>query len=582
MALADSPEELEAFVAREGVVDAVVIGSGYGAGVCAARLAEAGAQVFVLERGREFSPGGHRFPDNRDDLLANVQLDGTKFTREHRLGLYNFYVGRDLDVVVGCGLGGTSLINANVSIEPDPRVFEQAMWPAAIRREAEGEKLGALRRYYQRAYDVLRPAPFPEHQTVPRKLQAMLRNGGGRCNVNVHFGPEKVNSIGVPQEPCNHCGDCVTGCNVGAKKTLCYTYLPIAKSFGAKIYVQCDVQYVVRHRSDLWEVHYQPVVRGNEEVAATRILLAKAVVIGAGVMGSTGLLLRSQKMALPLARYLGGRVSGNGDAFAFAYDCDDRLDSVGTGARWDAANPTGATILGIVDRRSGPLANGVIIEEGAFPSAAAATLRRLVSVIASYSGSETAHGFMHWFHERVAEARDLVGSDVREGALNRTLLFLLMGHDGADGVIELDGQGRAKVEWPQLRHRRVFRAENQLAREIATNLGGMFVTDPLDTPLFLNNLITVHPLGGCAMGDDGDSPVDHAGRVRSDDGTVHQGLYVADASVIPTSLGVNPLLTISALAERIAVHVAVDLGLAPDIDVVKASPTLKPGVQILP
>ena len=210
------------------------------------------------------------------------------------------------------------------------------------------------------------------------------------------------------------------------------------ESYGAKIYTQCDVQYVERD-GDLWKVHFQHLETGTEAVDVSHVLLARAVVIGAGVMGSTGILLRSSGMGLPLASDLGGRVSGNGDAFAFAYNCNDRLDSVGTGAVVDDANPTGATILGVIDRRGG-FANGVIIEEGAFPSGAAHTLRTLVAVAASYVGKETQHGFFHWFHERVAEARDLFGVHPRDGALNRTLLFLLMGHDGADGVIELDGQ----------------------------------------------------------------------------------------------------------------------------------------------
>jgi cholesterol oxidase len=99
----------------------------------------------------------------------------------------------------------------------------------------------------------------------------------------------------------------------------------------------------------------------------------------------------------------------------------------------------------------------------------------------------------------------------------------------------------------------------------------------------MNNLVTVHPLGGCPMGDHGAGAVDDAGRVMADNsGSPHRGLYVADASVIPTSLGVNPLWTISALAERIAAHVVVDLGLAPTVAAVKASSTLRPGVSIQP
>ncbi|HWU88145.1 MAG TPA: GMC family oxidoreductase [Kofleriaceae bacterium] len=580
MALADRPEVLDRLVTDRRVVDVVVIGSGYGAGVCAARLAEAGADVYVLERGREFSPtdGARPFPDSAGEIRRNVQLDGTRFRREHRLGLYNFHVGPDLDVVVGCGLGGTSLINANVTIAPDPRVFQHDRWPAAIRTEAAD---GALDRYFRRAWDVLGPAQYPGSRATPRKLAAMERNGAKRCFLNVHFGPAPASSIGVPQPGCTDCGDCVTGCNVGAKKTLCFTYLPIAKSFGAKIFVQCDVQHLER-RDGVWEVHFQRLETGSEAVEATMVLRARTVIVGAGVMGTTGILLRSRELALPLAADLGGCVSGNGDAFAFAYACDERLDSVGTGAAPDPANPVGATILGLIDRRRGPLEDGLLLEEGAFPSGTASLLRKLVALAAGHAGMEPQHGFLHWFRDRVADGRDLFGFDPDDDALNRTLLFLVMGHDGADGIIELDRDRRAKVTWPALRNRGVFGAENAAVRAIAERLGGMFVPDPLNTPLFMNNLITVHPLGGCPMGDSPTRVVDHAGRVRSDNGTLHDGLYVADASVIPTSLGVNPLWTISALAERIAAHAAVDLRLAPTLADVKASSILNPGTAVRP
>jgi cholesterol oxidase len=127
----------------------------------------------------------------------------------------------------------------------------------------------------------------------------------------------------------------------------------------------------------------------------------------------------------------------------------------------------------------------------------------------------------------------------------------------------------------------VFTAEDALTREITGELGGEFLRDPVDRRLFMNNLTTVHPLGGCAMGD-GDAAVDHAGRVRDAGGAVHPGLYVADASVIPTSLGVNPLWTIAALAERIAAHAVVELRLAATLDAVCASSTLRPGTAVSP
>jgi cholesterol oxidase len=568
MALANPSDEIDQLGDD---IDVIVIGSGYGAGVCAARLAEAGAQVVVLERGREFAFGGAKpFPETSAQIRDNVQIDGGPFGRHHRLGLYNFHLNRDLDVFVGCGLGGTSLINANVAIKPDPRVLQREAWPSEIRAAAAD---GRLDTYYDRARSVLQPAQYPSSRPTPRKLAAMKSQGGDRCFLNVHYGPALQNSIGVPQIPCNDCGDCITGCNFTSKKTLCFTYLPIARSFGAKIFVQCDVDRIEQAADGRWIVYFQRLTTGSEPVEAKDRLTARTVILGAGVLGTAGILLRSRAAGLAISDELGGRLSGNGDALALAYNCDQRLDSIGYGnlvlneppfhAPKDLA-AVGATILGIIDHRdTRNVDDGIIIEEGAFPSGLARLLRVLVQAVAGVTGSETQHGFAHWFHERLEEGRDLFGNG-REGALNRTLLFLLMGHDGADGLIELSDDGRPVVRWPELHTRSLFTAENELARAITSKLGGMFVQDPLDTPLLMNNLITVHPLGGCPMGDSAATGVvDHAGRVFSDDGKTLPHLYVSDASVIPTSLGVNPLWTISALAERIAEHVALDLGRKP-------------------
>jgi cholesterol oxidase len=236
----------------------------------------------------------------------------------------------------------------------------------------------------------------------------------------------------------------------------------------------------------------------------------------------------------------------------------------------------------VIDKRADKLSDGLIIEEGAFPSGTAAVLRKLVELFALYCGQDTGHGLIHWVRERVDALRDLFNIGTSEGALNRTLLFLVMGHDGAGGRIELDDRDRSTIKWPALHKQPVFDHANALAREVTTQLGGTFIEDPLDTKPLRNNLITVHPLGGCPMGDRGDGFVDHAGRVRNRNGDEHRGLYVADASVIPTSLGVNPLWTISALAERIAAHAVVDLGFASSLASVKASATLKPGVAVHP
>ena len=168
------------------------------------------------------------------------------------------------------------------------------MWPDVIRNNP-----ALLDPYFARALAVLGPMQFPANQPTPKKLAAMEANGAGRCHVNVHFDPAQP-SI-VPQKVCTHCGDCVTGCNVGAKKTLCFTYLPIAKSHGANIFVQCDVDRIERADGGGWTVHYQHLETGDENMLADRSVTAPVVVVGAGVLGTTGILLRSKEADVPIS-----------------------------------------------------------------------------------------------------------------------------------------------------------------------------------------------------------------------------------------------------------------------------------------
>ncbi len=130
--------------------DVIIVGSGYGGGVSASRLSRAGKRVAVLERGREFVTGEFpaRFPDLRNELqvTTNGKLSGKE------TALYDVRVGRDMHVLVGCGLGGGSLVNAGVALRPDARVFEDTAWPGQIRQDA------TLEEGYARADSWLRPS----------------------------------------------------------------------------------------------------------------------------------------------------------------------------------------------------------------------------------------------------------------------------------------------------------------------------------------------------------------------------------------------------------------------------------------
>ena len=148
--------------------DVVVIGSGYGGGVLACRLARAGMAVAVLERGRELHPG--QYPSTTFGALSEIQAHTERHDIGSRTGLFDFRFSDDVGVLVGCGLGGTSLINANVALEADPRVFQDTAWPKAFRNDPDP----ALRAGFDRALHMLGSTPYPETDR-PLPKQTALR-----------------------------------------------------------------------------------------------------------------------------------------------------------------------------------------------------------------------------------------------------------------------------------------------------------------------------------------------------------------------------------------------------------------------
>ena len=138
--------------ALEPAYDVVVVGSGYGGGVAASRLARAGQNVCVIEKGKEFLTG--EFPSRLPEIRRELQLNGARLRSGSPTGLFDFRLGADIHVLVGCGLGGGSLINAGVALKPDARVFADSAWPGDVRSD------GLLELGFARAAAMLRPQRY--------------------------------------------------------------------------------------------------------------------------------------------------------------------------------------------------------------------------------------------------------------------------------------------------------------------------------------------------------------------------------------------------------------------------------------
>lgn len=549
--LATAPERMK------GHYDVVVVGSGYGGGIGAARLARAGRRVCVLERGLELQPG--EYPRSELELIDQVQMDGPLTRLGSRTALFDLRFNKNINVVVGCGLGGTSLINAAIALRPDARVFADPRWPTEIRNDA------ALDRYFGLAEAMLRPAVYPDTYPRLRKRAAMersarhLQEGYLDLPLLINFVEPAggANHAGVPQHPCVGCGDCVSGCNYGAKNTVLMNYLPDAVRHGAEIYTGVCVRRLERE-GERWCVHAE----GLEGAAKEIVLRADVVILAAGTLGSTEILLRSQEKGLALSPALGSRFSGNGDTIGFAYNADVAVNGIGLGRHEPTEmEPVGPCSTVMIDARPGRNLNeGIVMVDGAIPGAMASLMPALLAAGAKLTGTDTDAGLRDRLDELARELKsNLLGAYT--GALRNTLFLLVVGHDDAAGRIHLEDD-RVRIHWPGVGKQPQYEKASGMIRHATAALGGTYVPNPVWNELTHHNLVTGHPLGGCPMAENADEGVvNHKGEVFNGAGCdMHRGLYVMDGSVIGRSLGANPLLTISALAERSCHHLAQDHG----------------------
>lgn len=514
--------------------DAIIIGSGFGGAVTACRLAEHGLKVLVLERGRRWTT----------DTFPRAPEDAWLWDRdapEKCNGWLDLHVMDDMTVAAGAGVGGGSLIYANIFVEAKPAAFDSG-WPAEI-------TFAGLQPYYKKAGDMLDIQELPDTQLNERFK--LMRDGAAALGLQdrfrklplaVSFSPEQtfdsaevadasrsrpfINRHGQQQGTCIHCGNCDIGCPVKAKNTLDLNYLAVAEKHGAEIRALHLVMNIEPLGSG-YRVNFDKLASGHRRRGSAS---AARVIVAAGSMGSTDLLLRcrDQYRTLPrISSFLGQHWSSNGDFLTPAF-YPRRI------------SPThGPTISCAIDMLDGSAdGQSVFVEDGGFPN--------LLGDLVQSRLKKNKNRYLRHFWKGLSQESHV--SD----PLHNVMPWFGQGVDGGDGTLYLGRvwyapwRRKMRMDWDVSRSEPAINALVHMHERLSAATGGKAWVPP--TWSVFKDLVTPHPLGGCNMGSNATSGVvDHRGEVFG-----HANLFVADGSIIPRPLGLNPSRTIAALAERIA------------------------------
>jgi cholesterol oxidase len=531
-------------------------------------LAQAGRSVLVLERGRSYPPGS--FPRSPRGLSQNLWDP-----RRGLYGLFDVWAFRGIEALVSSGLGGGSLIYANVLLRKDPAWFVDDApgqpgqpWPVTY---------DDLEPHYEAAEAMLGAQRYPfdvEPYSATAKTQAMQQaavrlgfewqlpplavtfaNPGAAPRPSEPIVEDRPNLHGGLRRTCRLCGECDIGCNDGAKNTLDFNYLSRAVDAGAEIRTLSEVRRIEPDPGGGYRITYLRHPPGPDQGAATALHTVQGdrLVLGAGTFGSTYLLLRNQAAFPRLGPALGTRFSGNGDLLTFLHHGRSQVEGVEVPRPFNPEfGPVITSAIRIPDALEGQghVGRGFYIEDGGYP--------QFVDWVAQTSGALLVAASLarFLFHRARAHVkgrpRSGISGDVAAllggGVTSATTLPLLcMGRDVPGGTMRLR-QGDLDLDWTTTSSDIFFaRVEDTLAT-IAEVLGASVA----NTPLWLfKRVLTVHPLGGVPMGATPDrGVVDGWGEAFA-----YPGLHVVDGSVMPGPVGPNPSLTIAAFAERAATRI---------------------------
>jgi cholesterol oxidase len=556
-------------------VDAVVVGSGFGGAVAAYRLADAGLSVVVLERGRAYAPGD--FPRG-PAALGRAFWDPS----EGLYGMFDVWSFRDCDSVVSSGLGGGSLIYANVLLRKDENWFvhEEALpgggyesWPVS---RAE------LDPHYDAVEAMLGATPYPlHHPAYGDTLKTLaMRDAAAELGLDWRLPPLAVSfapsrgaepGLGLPivepeygnlhgnlhdkgRRTCRLCGECDIGCNDGAKNSLDHTYLSAARARGADLRTLHEVRAIRPRVGGGYDVEYvehmpppMPDASGDdgrhrERWTGPHTISCDRLILAAGTYGTSYLLLRNRAAFPGLSRALGTRFSGNGDLLAFLLRATDRSRTRPIQAS------RGPVITSAIRLEDGDRGRGAYIEEGGYPPfvdylVEGADVRGEIGRAARFV-LERLRGMLSRDSNLSAEMAGLLG----RGELSGTSLPLLgMGRDVPDGELRLRDD-RLDVVWTAETSEEYFGGVRAAMRRIGDVLGAEYADSPSWSR---RRVMTVHPLGGAPIGrHPGEGVCDPYGEVYG-----FPGLYVADGAAMPGPVGANPALTIAALSDRMSTRI---------------------------
>jgi cholesterol oxidase len=515
--------------------DVIVIGSGFGGAITACRLAEAGYKVVIIERGRRWNKDTYPREAN-DPWIWNYD------NPEKQNGWLDLRVFPNMSVVQGAGVGGGSNIYANVSVEAPPHTFKDG-WPPEI-------TYAELKPHYDRVAKFMNVQKVPDNQWNPRmhlmKEGAEQLEHGDRFKLlplAISFDPELTydadhpppetvskrftNAQGVQQGTCVHLGTCDIGCKVEARNTLDLNYIPWAEKHGAQVRALHLVNNIEQITGG-FRVSFDRLENKRREPGS---LTARIVIVAAGSLGSTELLLRCRNVtkSLPqLSAFVGRNWSSNGDFLTPAIHAGREI--------YPTRGPTISTAIDFLD--SSEEGQSFWIEDGGFPDLLGYNMRRQAERPSQGEQAE-------WL---IASIRDAL----RRDPFANVMPWFAQAVDKANGTLSLKrkflfwGAHRLSLAWDIKESEPAISAVVNMHKRLAAATGGKALV-PLGWDLF-RDLITPHPLGGCNMGSTAtNGVVSHRGEAFG-----YKNLYVADAAIIPEALGVNPSRTIGALAERIA------------------------------